>query len=309
VLLSVVLVTRNEAELLDGCLSRLGFEDELVILDMHSTDDTVAIAERYGARVVTIDPDPFVVRVRNIGLDEAKGDWVLYLDPDEYIPPGVGEALRKTLEETDASAFYLPFRPLGYGRTLYHGSVQEVLPPRKWFGKPDLETDMRWPIKLCVFKAGTARWPDDPAHNHVEPVIDGRIERWDGEPIDHLLFRSVHQQLEKHIRYVVNAKPLTYGSMPLTPWVPFRLLYKHMIVDRWWRDGTAGLAEAMLFTMKDWISVLNEWEWRGHPELPISPGAKAALTAAELVSDASHPRTVAAAAKQGARRLVGRLRR
>jgi hypothetical protein len=184
-----------------------------------------------------------------------------------------------------------------------------VLPPRKWLGRQDYEAVANWPTKLCVFKAGTARWPDDPAHNHVEPVVDGRMEVWNGPPIDHLLFRSVHQQLEKHIRYTAGTKPLTYGSVPLTPWVPFRLLWKNTVRSRFWRDGTAGLAEAMLFTMKDWYSVLNEWEWRGHPEIPMSTGAKTIFTAAEVVDDVAQPRKLASMAKQRARRLVDRMRR
>ena len=308
--LSVVLVTRNEAELLEDCLSRLGFEDELIILDMHSTDETVAIAERHGARVVTIDPDPFVVRVRNIGLDEAKGDWVLYLDPDEYVPPGFGDALLASLDDTDAAAFYMPFRPIGFGRTLYHGDVQDVLPRRRWFRREDLEASAQWPTKLCLFRSGAARWPDNPEHNHVEPAIDGPARTWVGPPIDHLLFRSVHQQLEKHIRYVVNTEPLTWGPLPLTAWAPFRTLYKHMIVQQWWRDGSAGLAEAMLFTMKDWIAILHEWEWRGHPENGIGRGARTVFAAAEAAQElTSRPSRLVAAVKGRARPLVARIKR
>jgi glycosyltransferase involved in cell wall biosynthesis len=307
--LSVVLVTRNEEELLDGCLSRLGFEDELIILDMHSTDRTREIAEQHGARIVTIDPDPFVVRVRNIGLDEAKGDWILYLDPDEYVPPGFGPALRKMVEQTDASAFYLPFRAVGYGRTLYYGDIQDVLPKRRLFGEQDLDATATWPTKMCLFKAGRARWPEDPPHNHVEPVIDGDIQIWDAEPVDHLLFRSVHQALEKHIRYVTNTKPGTYESRPLKGWTPIRILYNHMIVQKWWRDGTAGMAEAMLFTMKDWLSVLHEWELRGHPEIPVGRTAEAAFSTAEAVQGvATRTRQIVGAAKRRSRRLAALLR-
>jgi hypothetical protein len=117
----------------------------------------------------------------------------------------------------------------------------------------------------------------------------------------------VHQALEKHIRYVVNTKPLTYGSVPLTGWMPIRLFWKHLIRYRWWRDGTAGMAEAMLFTMKDWLVVLNEWEWRNHPEIPIGPGARAAFTAAELVEDTgARSREVAGSLKRRVRRLLAR---
>jgi hypothetical protein len=288
--LSVVLVTRNEADLLDTCLSRLGFEDELIVLDMESTDDSALIAKRYGARVVPIPPDPFVVRVRNKGLDEATGDWVLYLDPDEYAPPGFGEALRAGLENTDAAAFYMPFRTIGFDRTLRYGDVQEILP--KWWESRRIEDgryasdSMRWPAKLCLFRAGRARWPDECPHAHVEPIVEGRIDRWIGDPIEHDCFRSVPQMVEKMVRYVESASPGTWRERPLNASMPLRTLYRHVVVEKWWRDGSAGLALACLFTMRDWLRVLHDWEARSAPEVPLGRVARTALSGAELVHDA-----------------------
>ena len=305
--LSVVLITRNEADLLETCLSRLGFEDELIVLDMESIDGSQDVAKRYGARVVTIEPHPLAQGLRNIGLDEATGDWILYLDADEFLPPGYGEKLRAVLETSTASAYYVPFRNIAFGKTLYYGDVQEVLPKRHLFRTVDLEQEMDWPTKLTLFRAGKARWPEYCPHPHVDAEIDGPVERLDLEPIDHHLFRTVEQQLEKHIRYVRSTEPLTYGSQPLTAWVPFKLLYKHMIVQRWWRDGTVGLAEAMLFTIKDWLSVLHEWQWRDYPEVPIEPSARVTFTTAELVHDlGSRSRKAVAGVKRRARRLVDR---
>ena len=63
-------------------------------------------------------------------------------------------------------------------------------------------------------------------------------------------------------------------------------------------------------TMKDWLVVLNEWEWRNHPEIPITPGARAAYTAAELVEDTgARSRRIASAVKSRARRLLNRAER
>ena len=284
--LSVVLVTRNEAHLLEECLSRLGFEDELIVLDMESTDDSVLIAKRHGARVVPIEPDPFVVRVRNIGLDEANGDWVLYLDPDEYVPAGFGDELRAGLENSDAAAYYMPFRTIGFGRVLHYGDVQETLP--KWWrarAGSDGEPVTRWPVKLCLFRAGRARWPDDCPHAHVEPAVDGRTDHWQGQPIDHHCFRDVSQMMEKMVRYVDSASRGSWKERELTPSMPFRTLYRHMVVEKWWRDGSAGLALACLFTMRDWLQALHDWEHRSWADEPFSLPARAAFSGAELVHD------------------------
>src|SRR3954465_10087656 len=111
---------------------------------MQSIDGSPDMAKRHGARVVTIKPHPFVERVRNRGLVEASGDWILYLDPDEFVPPGYGEKLRPLLERSQAAAYYVPFRSVAYGRTVYYGDVQDALPKRRWLRRQDLEATAQW---------------------------------------------------------------------------------------------------------------------------------------------------------------------
>ena len=84
--ISLCMIMRNEAKRLSRCLdSVVGLVDEIIIVDTGSTDNSIEIAERYGAKVLR-DPwqDDFA-RPRNIGLDHATGDWVLIMDPDEMI--------------------------------------------------------------------------------------------------------------------------------------------------------------------------------------------------------------------------------
>src|SRR5206468_2380746 len=93
----------------------------------------------------------------------------------------------------------------------------------------------------------------------------------------------------------------------LTPWVGFRTLYKHMIVEKWWRDGSVGLTEAMLFTIKDWVGILSQWEALDHPEVPIGRGTRAAFSAAEVVHEiGTGTSKLTAAAKRRWRRVVDR---
>ena len=100
--LSVGLITYNAANDLKRCLESVrGIADEIVIGDTGSTDETIAIAERMGARVVSLppvmdDPDGFA-GARNRVLDVCTGDWFLWIDADEVLD---GAAYLPSLIET-----------------------------------------------------------------------------------------------------------------------------------------------------------------------------------------------------------------
>lgn len=86
--LSVVLATRNEEENLGRCLESVkSLADEIIVVDEYSTDKTVEIAKKYGAKVF-LEPhhDNFHV-TKQVALEKATGDWILQLDADEVVTP------------------------------------------------------------------------------------------------------------------------------------------------------------------------------------------------------------------------------
>jgi tetratricopeptide (TPR) repeat protein len=106
-LLGVHLIARNEADVLERCLQSVkAFADEIIVADTGSTDDTVEIAKRYGARVLPIAwQDDFSI-VRNEALLHARTLWVLVLDADEWLAESVqsGLKLREELKRTTSAA-------------------------------------------------------------------------------------------------------------------------------------------------------------------------------------------------------------
>jgi len=87
---SVVIPARNDAEMLARCLASLDAQhrrpDEIVVVDNGSTDDTRAVAEAAGARVIW-EPIPGIPRASSAGLDAARGDLIARVDADSVCPP------------------------------------------------------------------------------------------------------------------------------------------------------------------------------------------------------------------------------
>ncbi len=111
-LLSAAIIVRDEADFLRQCLSSIREVcDEIVVVDTGSTDDTVAVAESFGA-VVDHRPwnDDFAA-ARNRSLDLATGEWILYIDADEQLEHlDVARARAELRAATDAVSLLVRFR-------------------------------------------------------------------------------------------------------------------------------------------------------------------------------------------------------
>ncbi len=148
-LLSVCMIVRNEASVLEACLGSVRpVADEIIVVDTGSTDNTREIAQSFGARVFTHPWNDDFSEARNAGLDRALGKWILVLDADETLAEESCEKLRRIISKSPAegievrirnvapeddllaySDFHLTrlFRNRGWYR--YKGSIHEQIRP------------------------------------------------------------------------------------------------------------------------------------------------------------------------------------
>lgn len=93
--ISALIFTRNEEKQLKSLLEDIkGAVDEIVIIDVCSTDGTIEIAKKYGARIFETKPLGFVGPCRMFGLSKVSHDYVLYLDCDERLNINLKAGLR-----------------------------------------------------------------------------------------------------------------------------------------------------------------------------------------------------------------------
>lgn len=152
--ISAIIHTRNSEQTLKQALTSVRWVDELLVVDMSSTDRTVEFAEAVADRVISIAPADRVDGVRNRYLEEASGEWLLVLDSDEWLAEDAGEELRCLLLELGSrfDAFALP---------RFNTICGQVMRGGQWY--PDHQ--------IRLFRRGTVLWED--SHHRPPRVITG----------------------------------------------------------------------------------------------------------------------------------------
>ncbi len=119
--ISVAVVAMDEEANIGRTLASIRWADEIVLVDSGSSDRTCEIAREYGARVI-VEPWRGYVEQKQYAIELCTKDWVLLLDADEEVSPGLAEEIRATIARSSAAHGYkLPRKNLFLGRWIRHG--------------------------------------------------------------------------------------------------------------------------------------------------------------------------------------------
>ncbi|MEW5902628.1 MAG: glycosyltransferase family 2 protein, partial [Acidobacteriota bacterium] len=209
--------------------SAVGVASEIIVVDCHSTDDTVKIARRYTNRVFERAWTNFAEQ-KNFANCQASHPWVLSLDADERISPELkGELLALKMTEPDADAFSIPRNVFYLGRWIRHSG---------WY--PDR--------KVRLFRKEKALWEGEYVHEKL--VLDGRVEKL-RSPIHHFTYRDIHEHLARINRFSDLGAQKLYAQKKKCRWYHLTLLPGLRFVRAYvWKlgflDGFAGLVISVL---------------------------------------------------------------
>ncbi len=286
VALSVLVPVKNEERNLSACLRRLVWANEIVVVDSHSTDATVPIAQAFGAQIHQFDySKEGWPKKKNWALENVpwRNEWVLIMDADEHMTP----ELAREIEDVIA------------GRQ----GAQTTASPRGndgyWINRRFMFMG-RW-IKGCgyypswnlrLFKHAVGRYErignlgdtgsgDNEVHEHVK-VSTGRSGRLKHEFL-HYAYPDLATWIEKHNRYSTweahaalaadagEIKPNLFGSsierrrwlkrisrnLPGRPGL--RFVYSYLI-ERGFLDGYPGFVMSSLLAWYELVSVAKQQE-------------------------------------------------
>lgn len=120
---SALILAKNEEKFLGACIrSVAGFADEVIVIDDFSTDKTAQVATALGARVIQRGLNGDWGAQQTFAIQQARCDWVFFIDADERATPALTSAIKKVLAEDDKHFAYRTAR-LSYfwGQPLKHG--------------------------------------------------------------------------------------------------------------------------------------------------------------------------------------------
>lgn len=223
--LTIGILAKNEAEEMPACLAQCSFASEVVVLvDTSSTDQTYSIAQTAGARVYRAKLESFA-DARNYILDQAKQDWVLFLDADERLTPeliaSIGQLIAQPEQYVGAE---LLRQDIFLGRRLRHGDANS------------------WLLRLGKRASGSWQRPV-----HEIWSIDGPIIRLKGV-LDHYAHKDVAEYLRKMEFYtdldaIRSSEQSSWWQLPVYPVLKFLKVY---IFQLGLLDGWAGFVFAYL---------------------------------------------------------------
>lgn len=119
--LSAMLITKNAGPEFAKCLESLTFADEIVVLDSGSTDETVTIAEQFGARIFTTEDWPGFGPQRQRAQSYARGEWLFWVDTDEVVTDELATSIQQAIgQATENQVFQVIRLSWFFGRFIRH---------------------------------------------------------------------------------------------------------------------------------------------------------------------------------------------
>ncbi|OGM19074.1 hypothetical protein A2686_00740 [Candidatus Woesebacteria bacterium RIFCSPHIGHO2_01_FULL_38_10] len=242
--ISAIVIGKNVGDKLLGCLSSLQWVDDLVYVDTGSEDASLEIAKNNGAAVFTYKKGGYS-DWRNKGLKVARGEWILYVDTDEIVPPQLrGEILHSIQRNDGCCAFAIPRKNIIFGKEMKHCGL--------------------WPdyVKRLFLKSKLKKWQGE---IHEEPVYEGKMNHLEN-PLMHYKHDNLSEMLEKTNKWSeIEARLMYEASHPKMNEIRFttaimREFWLRIIRQTSFLDGREGVIYGLYQVFSRFLSYAKLWE-------------------------------------------------
>lgn len=177
--LSAIVLCKNEATALASCLLSLQFCDQIIVADDGSSDDSVKIARKHGAKVYTLTPTDSFAAKRNQALLQVDKGWVLFVDADEVVTPQLAASIQKAVRRSDVNGFLISRSDVFMGKRLLYGEAGNM-----------------WLLRLARVSSGTWKRTVHEVWNVKGGV--GRIHQGELRHVSHPTLTSFFEKINRY---------------------------------------------------------------------------------------------------------------
>lgn len=242
--ISAVLITLNEAQIIERTLDAISWCDEIVIVDSGSTDQTTAVCKSMGCRVL-YHPFEGYGKQKRYAVSQATHDWILAIDADEVVTAELKEDIINVLRSGDSvyAGFYLQRTLIFLGREFTHGS------------------ECKRPI-LRLFNRNYGNFSESPVHEGVE--LCGSAKTLRGALL-HYSYQNVSHYLSKFNTYTslaakqLHARGKTTHQLTIVLRLPIRFLHYYLLKGNF-LNGFPGLIWSLLSGFYPVVKYLKLYE-------------------------------------------------
>jgi glycosyltransferase involved in cell wall biosynthesis len=235
--ISVIINTLNEERNIGLCLQSVNWADEIILVDMYSNDNTIAIAKTFAAvKIFLYDRCNYVEPAREFAINQASHDWVFILDADELVTATLHQEIRNQIANNHADA--IKFNRKNY---MFGESINCYL----WRKDPQLR----------LFKKSSLIGFNPSIHATTFLFAPHAKILYVDKPqatIIHFNYISVEQFIDKMNRYTtIEAQNIQAKLKPPLSTIKilrdlFLFIPKFLFLDRGWKNGGTGLGLAAL---------------------------------------------------------------
>ncbi len=238
--LSVVILTKNEADRIRDCLASAAWADEVLVVDDESTDETVRIAESLGARVLKRKMD-LEGRHRNWAYAQAKHEWVLSLDADERVTPALAQEITQLLRNGAPHETY-------------------AIPRRTYLGDRWIQYGGWYPsAQMKLFRPSVFRWEETTGHPRAISDRSWGVLHHDLIHFSYRDERDFFRKLDRQTtleaqKWLIDGRRV---SLAKALWRTVDRFFRTYVLKQGYREGRMGLFIAWMAGTYQWLSYVK----------------------------------------------------
>ncbi|MBY0516454.1 MAG: glycosyltransferase family 2 protein [Bacteriovoracaceae bacterium] len=236
--ISLVVITKNEEANIASCIQSCPFVDEVIVVDSGSSDRTEEICKSLGAKFI-FNAWPGYGKQKQFAIEQARNNWILSLDADEYLTPELSEEISRALE-FNKEAYRIPRKQIFMGTICHYG--KSVDHPVRLFNRERGSFDLKNIHESFISTGPVGDLHGFMMHNSGITVFE-RCKK---------IMRDLELEIQNNSDPSIGVNNVMFD--------PIRYFLSYYIKHQGYKDGVAGYVMTALFSIQMFLQNAAQFE-------------------------------------------------